>query len=110
MGAERESGHDVVTGGAGFLGSNLVRRLLQLRRRVVVVDAMVPGSGASPANLADVTDELSGWVEADLADPSGWEQTLVGVNVVFHLAAQTSHVAGMQDPAGDLRANTIATL
>src|SRR6184192_1379342 len=110
MRTEGESGHALVTGGAGFLGSNLVRRLLQLRRRVVVVDAMVPGSGANPSDLADVKDALTGWVEADLADPSGWEPALVGVNVVFHLAAQTGHVASMLDPAGDLRANTIATL
>ncbi len=104
------SGHALVTGGAGFLGSNLVRRLLTLGQRVVVLDAMVPGSGANSANLADVKGGLAGWIEADLAEDRGWIQALEGASVVFHLAAQTSHLSSMTHPLNDLRANVAATL
>ena len=100
----------VVTGGAGFVGSNLVRRLVALGHAVTVLDGMIEGSGANPANLADVEGGLIECLHVDLADAVGWHKAVAGADSIFHLAAQTGHEASMREPLEDLKANAVATL
>ncbi len=99
----------LVTGGAGFIGSNLVDRLVQGGHEVVVVDDLSTGKGE---NLADAL--RSGRVhlaEADIAGPD-----LAGVvagtrpEVVYHLAAQIDVRRSVADPALDARVNVLGTI
>lgn len=99
----------VVTGGAGFIGSNLVRRLLERGDEVVVMDAMVDGSGANRRNLEELGNGVE-IIEADLAGEAGWQKALAGAGGIFHLAAQVGHAASMDRPLDDLHANAAGTL
>ncbi|WP_345893063.1 NAD-dependent epimerase/dehydratase family protein [Roseomonas acroporae] len=96
----------LVTGGAGFLGSGLCHALAERGARVTAIDAMVPGTGASAANLAGLPVEL---VEADLRT-ADLAPLCRDVEAVFNLAAQTSHMDSMADPANDLSVNALAQL
>ncbi len=96
----------LVTGGAGFLGSNLCHALAERGAEVVALDAMLPGTGALRANLAGCAARL---VEADLRD-ADLAPLCAGVDAVFNLAAQTSHMGGQSDPQGDLATNAAAQL
>ncbi len=100
----------VVTGGLGFIGSNLVHRLAALGARVRVIDALVDGHGGDIHNLAGGPGEgtlMDGDVlRADIGDPRVGE-VVEGADVVFNLAGQVSHTASMTDPERDLYLNTI---
>jgi UDP-glucose 4-epimerase len=96
----------LVTGGAGFLGSNLCHALAARGAEVVALDAMLPGTGALRANLAGCDARL---VEADLRD-ADLEPIGAGADAVLNLAAQTSHMGGQRDPEGDLATNAAAQL
>lgn len=99
----------VVTGGLGFIGSNLAHRLVNLGARVRIIDAALPGSGANPHNLDGVRESVEIW-EADLRDPTIAVEAIGGQAVLFNLAAQTSHMASMEDPASDLAINAASQL
>jgi UDP-glucose 4-epimerase len=104
----------VVTGGLGFIGSNLALALAQGGAHVTVIDSRVARHGANSANLVPdgrgVTepDPRIALVEADLAatDRPDVHQAAVGAEVVFNLAGQVSHVDSMDDPLFDLGVNT----
>ena len=91
----------VVTGGLGFIGSNLTRCLVQAGARVRVVDALVPTHGGDRRNLEGIGAEV---LIADLGDPEVAE-VVQGADVVFNVAGQVSHVASMVDPMTDLDLN-----
>lgn len=99
----------LVTGGLGFIGSNLVRRLVALGARVAVVDALIPEYGGNRRNLAG----LAGRVRVHLADVRDWPrlpQLVRGQDFLFNLAGQTSHMDSMTDPQTDLDINGRAQL
>ncbi len=92
----------VVTGGLGFIGSNLVHALVHAGASVHVVDALVPHHGGDPRNLDGVTpDEL---LIAPL-DDDGVAGLVERADVVFNVAGQVSHHASMTDPLTDLELN-----
>lgn len=91
----------VVTGGLGFIGSNLARALVEAGAHVRVVDALVPGHGGDRRNLEGVAAEV---LEADLVDPRVAE-VVEGADVVFNVAGQVSHLSSMTDPLRDLDLN-----
>ena len=91
----------VVTGGLGFIGSNLTRRLVEAGARVRVVDALVPTHGGDRRNLEGIEADV---LVADLGDPAVAE-VVAGADVVFNVAGQVSHVASMSDPMTDLDLN-----
>lgn len=91
----------VVTGGLGFIGSNLVRHLVAAGARVRVVDALVPTHGGCRRNLEGVDAEI---VVADLGDPVVAD-LLDGADIVFNVAGQVSHLSSMTDPLRDLDLN-----
>lgn len=98
----------VVTGGLGFIGSNVALRLLQEGATVTVVDAVIAEHGADRRNL----DEAGGVievVEADVGDAVVAE-VLAGVDVVCNLAGQVSHVASMRRPLVDFDRNARSQL
>jgi UDP-glucose 4-epimerase len=93
-----------VTGGAGFLGANLCHELAGRGARVTALDGFLFGGGANPANLdgADVT-----LVRADIRDID-LRPLCEGAEVIFNLAAQTSHMGGQRDPLADIAVNAVA--
>lgn len=96
----------LVTGGAGFLGSNLCRTLASLGARVTAIDSFLFGGGGNLANLEGAAVEL---VRADIREVD-LRVICEGVEVIFNLAAQTSHMGGQSDPLADLAVNATAQL
>ena len=96
----------LVTGGAGFIGSHLVRRLLSEGGRVRVVDNLVTGKRARLQDLESALEFLPG----DLADPEVCNRAVQGVDYVLHQAAVPSVQRSVQDPIATNRANITATL
>jgi UDP-glucose 4-epimerase len=99
----------LVTGGYGFIGSNLARRLVRLGAEVTVVDALVPNTGANRFNLEDLEGRIAVHV-ANMADDEAMRGLLRGRKLVFNLAGQVSHVYSMCDPYADLMMNCHAQL
>jgi len=96
----------LVTGGAGFIGSNTVRVLLRDGQRVRVLDNLATGRAG---NLDDVRDEIE-WIEGDLRDPDALKRALDGVGYVFHLAALPSVARSVEDPLAASDINIRGTL
>lgn len=99
----------LITGGLGFIGSNLTRRLVALGARVTVVDSLVPEYGGNRRNLAGV----AGRVKIHIADVRDWPRLpklIEGQDYLFNLAGQTSHMDSMADPQTDLDINCRAQL
>jgi UDP-glucose 4-epimerase len=99
----------LITGGLGFIGSNLARRLATLGARVSVVDSLVPEYGGNRRNLAGIASR----VKVHVADVRDWPRlpSLVrGQDFLFNLAGQTSHMDSMTDPQTDLDINCRAQL
>jgi UDP-glucose 4-epimerase len=92
----------LVTGGLGFLGSSLARALVGQGARVRLLDAMLPLYGANLFNVEGLDVEV---LQADVRDADAVTRAVEGCDVVFHIAAQTSHVDSMQDPLLDLDMN-----
>lgn len=99
----------LVTGGLGFVGSRLARRLLGLGAEVSVIDALVPGHGGNPFNVADVRERLAVTL-ADVCDRAAIESAVAGQDYLFHMAGQVSHTDSMREPASDLDNNCRAAL
>ncbi|HEX6919221.1 MAG TPA: NAD-dependent epimerase/dehydratase family protein [Actinomycetes bacterium] len=99
----------VVTGGAGFIGSHLVDRLLGEGHHVVVVDDLSTGT---TANLAAALDSPAlTFVEGDVAAPAVRdEMAAAGAEVIFHLAAQMDVRHSVADPIDDARRNVLGTV
>ncbi len=94
----------LVTGGAGFLGSALCHALAGLGARVTALDAMFEDGGASMANLEGAGVLL---VRGDLRDAE-LRSLCEGIDVLFNMAAQTSHMGGQKDPVADIAINAVA--
>jgi nucleoside-diphosphate-sugar epimerase len=96
----------LVTGGAGFIGSHIVRRLLEKGRRVRVLDDLSTGQ---QANLTEVADRIE-FVEGDICDVPTVERCTQGVEVVFHLAARGSVPRSVAEPRPTNDINITGTL
>ena len=99
------AGTYLVTGGAGFIGSNLVRALLKEGRRVRVFDNFLTGFRA---NLEEVLADVE-LVEGDLRDADACARACAGAEVVFHHAALPSVPRSMADPRTSFLCNTVGT-
>ena len=109
MAARALSGRKVlITGGLGFIGSNLARRLLAEGAHVTVCDAMIEGYGGNPANIAEIRDDVEVAL-SDVRDAAAMERLVEGRDVVYHLAAQVSHVMSLSNPYPDIDINIKGT-
>jgi len=99
----------VITGGMGFIGSALARRLVALGAEVLLVDSVIPEYGGNPANIADIRDRVAVNI-ADIRGGYALPHLLGGQDFLFNLAAQTSHLDSMAAPENDLAINCTAQL
>ncbi|HYU40017.1 MAG TPA: NAD-dependent epimerase/dehydratase family protein [Acidimicrobiia bacterium] len=99
----------LVTGGLGFVGSNLALALAEADAEVTVVDARVPTHGANPHNLEGAARHID-VLEADLGAADAVGDAVAGADVIFNLAGQVSHVESMARPLFDLDVNTRSQL
>jgi UDP-glucose 4-epimerase len=99
----------VVTGGLGFIGSNLAVRLASAGVRVTVIDSAVLGCGANRHNLAPAAADIRVIVQ-DIANASTFADTLRQADVIFNIAGEISHIHSMQMPWRDAALNAEAHL
>jgi UDP-glucose 4-epimerase len=99
----------LITGGLGFIGSNLARRLVEIGVEVSVLDALLPDQGGNPYNIRDVRGQIEVHT-ADMSDPRVVNHLVGGVDYVFNLAGSVSHLDSMQRPLRDLELNCAAQL
>ncbi len=96
----------LITGGAGFIGSNLAEALVKAGHRVRILDNFATGARANLAALAGGVELLEG----DLRDPASVEQAVRGAEVVFHQGALPSVARSLEDPVTTHAVNATATL
>lgn len=101
--------HILITGGLGFIGSNLARTLVYQGAKVTLIDSLIPQYGGNPFNVEDIRDQLSVNI-CDVRDPFAMEYLVQGKDYLFNLAGQTSHMDSMTDPQTDLAINATAQL
>jgi len=99
----------LITGGLGFLGSNLAIRLVEEGARVTIVDSSIPGCGANEYNLSPVRDRVS-IIAQDIAEPRNFIAAIQEARAIFNLAGEISHIHSMDFPERDLHINTVAQL
>jgi UDP-glucose 4-epimerase len=99
----------LVTGGLGFIGSNLAHRLVDLGARVTLVDSMVPEYGGNLFNVSRIKDRVIINV-SDVRDEYSFRHLVRNQDYLFNLAGQTSHLDSMQNPFTDLEINCKAQL
>ena len=99
----------MITGGLGFIGSNLAKRLVDLGGRVTVVDSLVPEYGGNLYNVEGFRDRLRINI-SDVRDRYSMQYLVEGQDYLFYLAGQTSHMDSMEDPDTDLEINCRAQL
>jgi UDP-glucose 4-epimerase len=94
----------MVTGGLGFIGSNLARRLVDLGADVLLVDSLIPDYGGNLFNIDGIADRVQVNV-ADVRQQSTLNYLVQKRDVIFNLAGQVSHIDSMRDPYADLEIN-----
>jgi UDP-glucose 4-epimerase len=99
----------LITGGLGFLGSNLARRLVELGAQVTLVDSLIPEYGGNVFNIAGIEDKVRVNI-SDVRDEHSMRYLIQGQDYLFNLAGQTSHMDSMQDPQTDLEINSRSQL
>jgi UDP-glucose 4-epimerase len=99
----------LITGGLGFIGSNLAIRLAGAGARVTLVDAMIPEYGGNLFNVEPVRDRLT-INFGDVCDRLAMDWLVRDQDYVFHLAGQVSHVKSMTDPYPDIEYNIKGTV
>jgi CDP-paratose 2-epimerase len=101
----------LITGGAGFIGSNLAHRLLSLGRKVRVLDNLSrPGVEQNLQWLRQQHGELLEFVRADVRDAAAVTEAVAGTQQVFHFAAQVAVTTSLENPQEDFAINALGTL
>ena len=99
----------LITGGLGFIGSNLARRLVALGADVTVMDSLIPDYGGNLFNVDGIRDRIQINV-SDVRDSHSLRHLVQGKDYLFNLAGQTSHLDSMVNPMADLEINCQAQL
>ena len=99
----------LITGGLGFIGSNLARRLNRLGAEITVVDSLLPDYGGNRYNVEGIAHQLQVNI-SDVRDTHSLRSLVQGKDYLFNLAGQTSHLDSMRNPMPDLEINCQAQL
>jgi UDP-glucose 4-epimerase len=99
----------LVTGGLGFIGSHLARKLVDLGADVTIVDSLIPEYGGNLFNVREIEDRVRINI-SDIRDPWSIRTLVAGQDFIFNLAGQVSHIDSMEDPRTDLEINCSAQL
>jgi UDP-glucose 4-epimerase len=99
----------LITGGLGFVGSNLCIRLAEVGAKVLIVDNMLPRQGANMFNIEPVKDKVEINI-SDIRNSISISHLVQGVDYVYHLAGQVNHVDSVKNPLNDLSINVEGTL
>ncbi len=91
----------LITGGLGFIGSNLAHRLVAAGARVTLVDSLIPHYGGNLRNIHGIEQQVTVNI-ADVRDSYSMAYLVQGRDVLFNLAGQTAHLDSMTDPFADL--------
>ena len=99
----------LITGGLGFIGSNLARRLVESGAHVTLVYSLAPEYGGNFFNIAGLEDKVRVNI-SDVRDEHSMKYLVQGQDILFNLAGQTSHLDSMRDPFTDLEINAKSQL
>ena len=99
----------LVTGGLGFIGSNLAIKLVEAGADVTLLDSMLPLYGANPFNIEPIRDRVR-VNYSDIRDINSMNYIVRGQDYIYHLAGQVSHVDSVADPFADVNINVNGTL
>jgi len=99
----------LITGGIGFIGSHLAKRLVQLGANVTLIDSLIPEYGGNLRNIRDIEDRVTVNI-SDVRDTHSMKYLIRNQDYLFNLAGQTSHMDSMQNPFNDLEINAKAQL
>ena len=94
----------MITGGLGFIGSNLAHQLVTLGADVLLIDALLPDYGGNLFNIDGIADRVRVNI-ADIRQQSTMNYLVRGRDVIFNLAGQVSHIDSMREPYTDLEIN-----
>jgi UDP-glucose 4-epimerase len=94
----------LVTGGLGFIGSHLSKKLVELGADVTIVDSLIPEYGGNPYNVREIANAVH-VNYSDIRDPWSIRYLVKGQDFIFNLAGQVSHIDSMKDPETDLDIN-----
>jgi UDP-glucose 4-epimerase len=94
----------LITGGLGFIGSNLARQLVAAGADVVLFDSLAPSYGGNRFNISGIEDRVTVHI-GDVREQQPLAELIRSSHVVFNLAGQTSHLDSMHDPFTDLEIN-----
>lgn len=99
----------LVTGGLGFIGSNLAYRLVEMGSVVTLVDSLIPHYGGNLFNIHGIEDKLTVNI-SDIRDRYAMNYMVKDKDLIFNLAGTLSHIDSMKDPFTDLEVNCVAQL
>ncbi len=104
-----ENKNILITGGLGFIGSNLAHTLVNLCGKVTIVDSLIPQYGGNIYNIHDIVSKVKVNI-ADVRDIYSMNHLVQNQHYIFNLAGQVSHISSMRDPFPDLEINCRAQL
>ena len=99
----------LITGGLGFIGSNLAARLLEIGAEVYIIDSLIPEYGGNLFNVEEIQDRIHVNI-SDIRDQYSMRYLVQDMDYIFNFAGQTSHLDSMQNPVNDLEINAKAQL
>ena len=99
----------LITGGLGFIGSTLAHRLVDLGAEVSLIDCLLPRQGGNRANIRGLEDRVQVNI-SEMGAAASLRHLVPGVDIIFNLAGQTSHLDSMHDPMTDLNLNCTAQI
>jgi len=94
----------LITGGLGFIGSNLAIELVKLNAEVLLIDSLIPQYGGNLFNITEIKDKVKVNI-TDVRDEYSMDYLVQGQDIVFNLAGTLSHIDSMKDPFTDLEIN-----
>lgn len=99
----------LITGGLGFIGSNLAKKLASLGAEITLLDSLIPEYGGNLFNIKGIEDSVNVNI-SDIRDSFGMRHLVKHKDYIFNLAGQTSHIDSMADPVSDLEINAKAQI